>query len=149
MKKIVILNGPNLHRLVSRESNLYGTVTLPDLNQQLIQQAAASGFLLSCIQTNNEEQFIDAIYQVADDQAVGLIVNAAAFTHTSIAIRDALLAVALPFIEVHITNIYAREIFRQHSYLSDIAQGIIVGLGVNGYALALQALIAQQQQQSI
>ena len=104
---------------------------------------------MSCIQTNNEEQFIDAIYQVADDQAVGLIVNAAAFTHTSIAIRDALLAVALPFIEVHITNIYAREIFRQHSYLSDIAQGIIVGLGVNGYALALQALIAQQQQQSI
>ena len=143
MKKVLVLNGPNLNRLATREPEKYGAITLNILHNNLMQQAEQANLHLNCIQTNSETQFIETIHQAADEQVDFLIINAAAYTHTSIAIRDALLACQVPFIEVHISNIYAREAFRHHSYLSDIAQGIICGLGVEGYYLALQAIISK------
>ncbi|OGV49532.1 MAG: type II 3-dehydroquinate dehydratase [Legionellales bacterium RIFCSPHIGHO2_12_FULL_42_9] len=141
MKTILVLNGPNLDRLGLRETSIYGKITLDELNAILITKAENLGMCLSCFQTNSEAKFIETIHHAADTQINYLIVNAAAFTHTSIAIRDALLAAAIPFIEVHISNIYAREGFRRLSYLSDIAMGVISGLGVDGYLLALQAIL--------
>ena len=141
MKKIHILHGPNLNRLGLREPSLYGSTTLAELNAALMKQGQASNVALACMQTNSEATFIDLIHTAADEQVEYLIINPAALTHTSIAIRDALLAVKIPFIEVHISNIYAREPFRHHSTLSDIANGIICGLGTQGYHLALEAAI--------
>ena len=141
MKKILVLNGPNLNRLGTREPSIYGKTTLHDLNAMLEKQAQLAHAQLTCIQTNSEAEFINAIHKAGDENINYLIVNAAAFTHTSIAIRDALIAVNIPFIEVHLSNIYARESFRHHSYLSDIAQGIIYGLGSKSYRLALQAIL--------
>lgn len=141
MKKILVLHGPNLNRLGKREPQVYGSTTLRELNTALSAQATSAGFNLEAKQTNSEAELIDLIHQASDNHVAYLIVNPAAFTHTSIAIRDALAAAAIPFIEVHISNIYAREAFRQHSYFSDIAQGVISGLGVKGYSLALQAII--------
>lgn len=143
MKKILVLNGPNLNRLGSREPSVYGTTTLDELNAVLKECAEAAGVQLVCLQTNHEGEFINAIHHAADEGVDYLIVNAAALTHTSIAIRDAFIACKLPFIEVHISNIYARETFRHHSYLSDIAEGIICGFGVKSYYLALQAILAE------
>lgn len=141
MKKILVLHGPNLNRLGLREPSVYGSTTLAQLDALLVKQAEAAGLSLTSQQSNSEAALIDIIHQAAEDKIDYLIFNPAAFTHTSIAIRDALLAVNLPFIEVHISNIYAREIFRHHSYFSDIAHGVISGLGVKGYTLALQAII--------
>ncbi|MBA2652982.1 MAG: type II 3-dehydroquinate dehydratase [Tatlockia sp.] len=141
MKKILVLHGPNLNRLGNREPSVYGTTTLATLNADLKEQAKIAGLNLSCKQSNSEAELIDIIHQASDDGIAYFIINPAAFTHTSIALRDALAATAIPFIEVHISNIYTREIFRQHSYFSDIARGVISGLGVKGYSLALQAII--------
>ncbi|KTD23872.1 3-dehydroquinate dehydratase [Legionella lansingensis] len=141
MKKILVLHGPNLNRLGLREPDIYGSTTLKELNALLAQQAQAAGISLTSKQSNNEAELIEIIHQATDDKIDYLIINPAAFTHTSIALRDALLAGKLPFIEVHISNIYSREAFRHHSYFSDIATGVISGLGINGYSLALQAII--------
>ncbi len=141
MKKILVLHGPNINRLGLREPSLYGSTTLEELSAALSQQAKAAGFSLDSKQRNSEAELIDLIHQAGDEKVSYLIINPAAYTHTSIAIRDALLSVSIPFIEVHISNIYAREVFRQHSYISDIARGVISGLGVKGYFLALQAII--------
>lgn len=141
MNKILVLHGPNLNRLGIREPAVYGSTTLAELNTALTRQAKTAGLELHCKQSNSEAELIDMIHRAADDKVAYIIINPAAFTHTSIALRDALTAATIPFIEVHISNIYARESFRQHSYFSDIAQGVICGLGVKGYSLALQAII--------
>ena len=141
MKKILVLHGPNLNLLGLREPSVYGNTSLAALNERLQKQATESGFSLTAKQSNSEAELINAIHQTAVDHIDYLIINPAAYTHTSIAMRDALLAVQLPFIEVHISNIHARESFRQPSYFSDIAEGVISGLGANGYLLALQAII--------
>jgi 3-dehydroquinate dehydratase-2 len=143
MKKILVLHGPNLNLLGTREPLIYGSSTLKNINDCLIQEALNKNFTLSCFQSNSESDLIKAIHQASTDNIHYIIFNPAAFTHTSIALRDALSAVAIPFIEVHITNIYSREVFRQHSYFSDIAQGIISGFGMKGYLLALQAIIEE------
>lgn len=140
MKKILVLHGPNLNLLGLREPHLYGQQSLTDINTQLVREATAAGFALDALQSNSEAELIQAIHQAYLDQIDYLIINPAAFTHTSIALRDALVAVQIPFIEVHISNIYARESFRQHSYFSDIAQGVISGFGAYSYVLALHAL---------
>ncbi len=138
MKRVAIINGPNLNLLGTREPGLYGMRTLADLEKDLRTQAKAAGIGLDTFQSNNEGDLIDAI-QKSRGKADLLIVNAAAFTHTSVGIRDALLATGIPVIEVHLTNIYKRESFRHHSYLSDIAIGVISGFGPQSYALALDA----------
>lgn len=145
MKKILVLHGPNLNLLGTRETSIYGATSLDDINQHLINEATQSGLILHCYQSNSEADLIQAIHQARNDQVTYIIFNPAAYTHTSIALRDALGAVAIPFIEVHISNIYSREAFRHHSYFSDIAQGIISGFGVQGYLLALQAIIKELQ----
>lgn len=141
MNKILVLHGPNLNRLGIREPSVYGSTSLAELNTDLIKQAKAAKLELECKQSNSEGELIELIHQAADNKVAYLIINPAAFTHTSIAIRDALAAATIPFIEVHISNIYAREPFRHHSYFSDIARGVICGLGVKGYSLALEAII--------
>ncbi len=141
MKKILVLHGPNLNLLGLREPSVYGRTSLAELNEQLKMHADASGFILTAQQSNSEGELINTIQNAMNDKIAYIIINPAGFTTTSIAMRDALLAVQIPFIEVHISNVYARESFRQHSYFSDIAAGVIVGLGTNGYLLALQAII--------
>lgn len=140
MKKILVLHGPNLNLLGLREPHLYGRQSLSDINAQLTTEANAAGFALHALQSNSEAELIQAIHQAYLDQIDYIIMNPAAFTHTSIALRDALVAVQIPFIEVHISNIDARESFRAHSYFSDIAQGVISGFGAYSYILALHAL---------
>ncbi len=141
MKKILVLHGPNLNMLGLRETSLYGCTTLSSLDRHLQDIAEAAGHSVVTFKSNQESELIHAIHQAYVDQVDHIIINPAAFTHTSIALRDALLAVEIPFIEVHISNIYARESFRHRSYFSDIAQGIISGFGVQGYRLALNAII--------
>ena len=141
MKNILVMHGPNLNLLGVREPDVYGLDSLKQINEQLESQANAAGFNLTTVQSNSEAALIDAIHQAYYDKTDYLIINPAAFTHTSIALRDAILAVHIPFIEVHISNIYARESFRQHSWFSDIATGVISGLGTQGYMLALQTII--------
>lgn len=136
MQKIMIVHGPNLNLLGTREPSLYGSQTLHELNEALAQQARMLELELEVMQSNAEHVLIDAIQQTDADF---IVINAGAYTHTSIAIRDALLGVDIPFIEVHLSNVCAREPFRQLSYLSDIAQGVIQGFGVMSYHLALQA----------
>jgi 3-dehydroquinate dehydratase-2 len=143
MATLLVLNGPNLNLLGTREPGLYGQQTLDSIVAALQQQATDQGHQLSSLQSNAEFELIDAIHRARSDAIDFIIFNPAAFTHTSIALRDALLAVKIPFIEVHLSNVYAREPFRHHSYFSDIAKGTITGLGPLGYQLALQAAIAQ------
>jgi 3-dehydroquinate dehydratase-2 len=138
MAKILLINGPNLNLLGSREPELYGATTLADIESQLIMQAKALGHELEAVQSNAEAELVDRI-QAASGNTDFILINPGAFTHTSIALRDALLGVAIPFIEIHISNIHAREEFRRQSYFSDVAAGVIAGLGPQGYALALQA----------
>ncbi|MBA4696420.1 MAG: type II 3-dehydroquinate dehydratase [Legionella sp.] len=140
-EKILVLHGPNLNLLGTREPTLYGGATLQALNDKLVSQAACAGFELLHTQSNSESELMAHIHQALPQKIAYLIFNPAAFTHTSLALRDALLAVQLPFIEVHLTNIYARESFRHHSYFSDIAIGTITGMGIQGYFLALQAIL--------
>lgn len=144
MKKILVLHGPNLNLLGTREPSIYGNTTLDHINIQLIQNAMQSGFTLECYQSNSEGDLIQAIHQANIDKINYLIFNPAGFTHTSIALRDALCAVEIPFIEVHISNIYSRESFRHHSYFSDIAKGTISGFGTQGYLLALTSIIERE-----
>ncbi len=139
MGKLLLLNGPNLNRLGTREPQTYGHETLADIEQRLTTLAEANGHTLTCFQSNAETALIERIHQAGDDACDIILFNPAAFTHTSVALRDALLAVNLPFIEIHLSNVHAREAFRHHSYFSDIAIGVICGLGVHGYELALSA----------
>ena len=139
MARILVLNGPNLNLLGSREPGHYGTETLATLEQTL--RTAAGEHTLDFFQSNAEHELIDRIHQAGADGVAFILINPAALTHTSVALRDALLAVAIPFIEVHLSNVFAREAFRHHSYLSDVAVGVISGLGTHGYELALAAAL--------
>jgi 3-dehydroquinate dehydratase II len=143
MAKILVLNGPNLNLLGTREPEVYGKLTLADIEARLKKMAADSQHDLEFMQSNAENSLIERIHLARTEGVKFIIINPAAFTHTSVALRDALLAVAIPFIEVHLSNVHARESFRQHSYFSDIAIGTIVGLGAQGYELALQAAFAR------
>ena len=143
MSKILILNGPNLNLLGTREPEKYGLETLEQINQQLIDGANAAGHTATCFQSNAEHDLIQRIHDAKQEEVNYIIFNPGAFTHTSVAIRDALLGVAIPFIEVHLSNVHAREEFRRHSYFSDIADGVICGFGANSYNLALQAVVAK------
>ena len=136
MNKILLLNGPNLNMLGKREPHIYGSQTLTEIELHLEKSATAHGFDFDYFQANGEEAIIERIHQ-AFQQTDFIIINPGAFTHTSVAIRDALAAVAVPFVEIHLSNIHAREPFRHHSYLSDLAQGVICGLGTKGYDYAL------------
>jgi len=129
MAAILVLHGPNLNLLGSREPEIYGSETLDEINHRLQSEAERAGATLSCLQSNGEQELVEAVHQAREDGTEFIIVNPAAYTHTSVALRDALAAVAIPFIEVHISNVYAREPFRHHSYLSDIAEAVISGLG--------------------
>ncbi|PPC91852.1 MAG: type II 3-dehydroquinate dehydratase [Methylobacter sp.] len=139
MATITVLNGPNLNLLGQREPSLYGNQTLADIQLNLEKKAVDLKHELQFYQFNAEHEIINCIHNAFQRSVDFIIINPAAFTHTSVAIRDALLATRIPFIEVHLSNVYAREPFRKHSYLSDIAQGIICGLGAMGYELALEA----------
>ncbi len=141
MATIVVLNGPNLNLLGTREPGHYGQDTLESIRLALQRQAAGAGHDLLFVQSNSEPELIEAVHRAGSDGVAFIIANPAAFTHTSVALRDALLAVAIPFIEVHLSNVHAREPFRAHSYFSDIAEGVISGLGAQGYELALSAAI--------
>jgi 3-dehydroquinate dehydratase-2 len=138
MASILLLNGPNLNLLGTREPELYGATTLADIEAMLREQAAGLGHKFDAIQSNAEAELVDRV-QAAADNTDFIIINPGAFTHTSVALRDALLGVSIPFIEVHISNIHAREEFRRQSYFSDVAAGVIAGVGPQGYGLALQA----------
>jgi 3-dehydroquinate dehydratase-2 len=143
MARILLLNGPNLNLLGSREPAIYGTASLQDIETKLSAMALAQGHELVAAQSNAEHELIGKIQTAKRDGVGFVIINPGGFTHTSIALRDAFLAVDLPFIEIHLSNIFTREAFRHHSYLSDIAVGCIFGLGAIGYELALQAAIAR------
>lgn len=137
MGSILLLNGPNLNLLGTREPGIYGADTLASISQRLTEQARAAGFELQAFQSNHEGALVDRVHAARQDGTRYILLNPGAFTHTSIALRDALLAVSLPFVEIHLSNVHAREAFRHHSYFSDIAVGVICGLGPQGYELAL------------
>lgn len=141
MPTILVLHGPNLNLLGRREPEIYGTTTLEDINLAMQETCRSQGHHLQVLQSNAEYELIDRIHDAAQEGVNFIIINPAALTHTSVALRDALAGVAIPFIEVHISNVFAREPFRHHSYLSDIARGVICGLGVRGYHLALSAAL--------
>ena len=143
MPDLLVLNGPNLNLLGTREPEHYGSDTLDDINKRLQEQATQQGFSLECFQSNSEVELIEKIHQTKDTKVRFILMNPAAFTHTSVALRDALSGVGIPFIEIHLSNVHAREAFREHSYFSDIAVGVISGLGAIGYELALQAALQQ------
>ncbi|MBA2077127.1 MAG: type II 3-dehydroquinate dehydratase [Rhodanobacter sp. 68-29] len=143
MAKILVLHGPNLNLLGTREPAVYGHDTLADIDARLVRQAQAAGHELACFQSNAEHELIDRVQQARNEQVATILCNAGAFTHTSIALRDALAAVAIPFIEVHLSNVHAREAFRHHSHLAGIAVGVICGFGADSYRLALDAAIAR------
>ncbi len=141
MPRILLINGPNLNLLGSREPGIYGPVTLAEVEARLGKVASHAGAELLSFQSNAEHELVDRVQALATERVDFIIINPGAFTHSSIALRDALLAVAVPFIEVHISNVHARESFRQQSFFSDIATGSIVGLGTPGYELALMAVL--------
>jgi 3-dehydroquinate dehydratase-2 len=143
MARILLLNGPNLNLLGTREPAVYGTATLQDIETKLKGLAVAQGHELIALQSNAEHELIGQVQATKRDGIGFVIINPGAFTHTSIALRDAFLSVGTPFIEIHLSNVFAREAFRHHSYLSDIAVGCIYGLGPIGYELALEAAIAR------
>jgi len=143
MAKLLILNGPNLNLLGEREPGHYGSDTLATINLRLENTAQAAGHDLTSFQSNAEHDLVNQIHAAKKDGVAFIVINPAAFTHTSVAIRDALSATSIPFIEVHLSNVHAREAFRHHSFFSDIAVGVICGLGPIGYELALQAAIKQ------
>jgi 3-dehydroquinate dehydratase-2 len=143
MASILVLNGPNLNLLGSREPEVYGKLTLADINAGLLELSKDAGHHIQFLQSNAEYELVERIHAAKAEGIDFILINPAAFTHTSIALRDALLGVAIPFIEVHLSNVHARESFRHHSYLADVAVGSIVGLGAQGYELALQAAFAR------
>lgn len=142
MATILVLHGPNLNLLGLREPGIYGATTLDDINRNLTQTAIAAGHHLQTLQSNAEYELIDRIHDARKEGVDFIIINPAAFTHTSVALRDALLGVDIPFIEVHLSNVHKREAFRHHSYFSDVAQGVVCGFGATSYDLALQAALA-------
>ena len=143
MPDLLVINGPNLNLLGTREPEHYGSDTLDSINSRLSKIAADNSLTLESVQSNAEVELIEVVHKAAKDGVRFIIINPAAFTHTSIALRDALSGVDIPFIEIHLSNVHAREEFREHSYFSDIAVGVISGLGAQGYELALQAAISQ------
>jgi 3-dehydroquinate dehydratase-2 len=148
MASLLVLHGPNLNLLGTREPEIYGTDTLADINARLARQAQVAGHEISFLQSNAEHELVEAVQRAGQDGVGCIVINPGALTHTSIALRDALLGVAIPFIEVHLSNVHAREAFRQTSYLSDVAVGVITGLGAQGYeyAVARAGSIAEAQQ---
>ena len=139
--RILVIHGPNLNLLGTREPEHYGRVTLTDINVDLARLAEAAGVELDAFQSNHEGALIERIHAAREQGVRAIIINPAAYTHTSVALRDALAAVAIPFVEVHLSNVHAREPFRHHSYFSDLAIGVICGLGHQGYMLALEYLL--------
>ena len=138
--RLLLLNGPNLNLLGQREPGLYGTATLPQIESAMAEQARAMNAELDCFQSNFEGALVERVHQ-AMGQVDGILINAGAYTHTSIALRDALLGVSIPYVELHLSNTHARESFRHHSYLADRAIGVICGFGADSYRLALEALV--------
>ncbi|MFZ1912898.1 MAG: type II 3-dehydroquinate dehydratase, partial [Propionicimonas sp.] len=138
---VLVINGPNLNTLGTREPEVYGTVTLPEIEAALIAQGAAAGLSVDTYQSNHEGAIIDRLHAARVDGTRFIIINPGAFTHTSVAIRDAFAAIAVPFCEIHISNIHAREEFRRHSYLSGLAVGVMFGFGTHGYTLAMDFVI--------
>ncbi|HEX7369766.1 MAG TPA: type II 3-dehydroquinate dehydratase [Rhodanobacteraceae bacterium] len=145
MAKILVLHGPNLNLLGTREPDVYGHATLADIDAALVAQAASAGHALTAFQSNAEHGLIERVQAAKQDGTAFILVNPAAFTHTSVALRDALAAVAMPFIEVHLSNPHAREAFRHQSYFSDIAVGVIAGFGADSYRYALDAALKRLQ----
>ena len=141
MAKILVLHGPNLTLLGTREPDVYGRTTLGDIDTELARSAQMAGHELASLQSNAEHVLIERVHAAAHDGTAFILINPGAFTHTSIALRDALTAIAIPFVEVHLSNVHAREAFRRHSYFSDIAIGVIAGFGADSYRLALAAAI--------
>ncbi|WP_226665106.1 type II 3-dehydroquinate dehydratase [Microbulbifer aggregans] len=141
MAKLLLLHGPNLNLLGTREPQIYGSTTLAQINEAARAQCTDAGHQFDCLQSNSEAELVERIHQAFADKVDFIVINPAAFTHTSVALRDALAGVAIPFIEVHLSNPHAREPFRHHSYLSDLAQGVICGFGAGSYRLALQAAL--------
>lgn len=141
--KLLVLNGPNLNLLGKRETGIYGNATLEGINAKLAAVARELDVKLEIRQTNKEYELVEWVQNCREQGFAGILINPAAYGHTSIALRDALLAVAVPFVEVHISNTFAREEFRHHSYLSDIASGVIIGLGVDSYVLGLRGLVSR------
>jgi 3-dehydroquinate dehydratase-2 len=138
VKNILVIHGPNLNLLGSREPGIYGSVTLKEINEELLQLASKKNASLQHFQSNAEADLVNRVQLAAQEKIDFIVINPAAFTHTSVALRDALAAVDIPFIEVHISNVFAREAFRKESYFSDLAVGVISGLGIAGYQLAVQ-----------
>jgi len=143
MPDLLVINGPNLNLLGSREPEHYGSDTLDSINKTLLKMAGDNNLSLESVQSNAEAELIEIVHNAAKDKVRFIVINPAAFTHTSVALRDALSGVDIPFIEIHLSNVHAREAFREYSYFSDIAVGVISGLGAQGYELALQAAISQ------
>jgi len=147
MAELLVLNGPNLNLLGEREPEHYGSTTLEQINARLSAQAQAAGHRVSFFQSNAEHELVGQVQQAMRDRIAFILLNPAAYTHTSVALRDALAAARIPFIEVHLSNVHAREPFRKHSYFSDLAVGVISGLGSQGYELALAAAIERLKKQ--
>lgn len=145
MATILVLHGPNLNLLGTREPEIYGSTTLADINQTLSEKCFAAGHHLQTLQSNAEYELIERIHDARNEGINFIIINPAAFTHTSVALRDALSASAIPFVECHLSNVHSREAFRQHSYFSDIAVGVICGFGAQSYELALDAAMKHLQ----
>jgi 3-dehydroquinate dehydratase-2 len=143
MAHLLLLHGPNLNLLGTREPEVYGRTTLAQIDAALVDRAQAAGHVLDCLQSNAEHALVERIHAAREDGTAYILINPAAFTHTSVALRDALLGVGLPFVEIHLSNPHAREPFRHHSYLSDKADGVICGFGADSYRLALEAVIAR------
>jgi 3-dehydroquinate dehydratase-2 len=142
--QILVLHGPNLNLLGTREPAVYGSTTLAEIDAELVQMGADAGTQVASFQSNHEGALIDRVQAARTDGTDFILINPAAFTHTSVGLRDALAAVAIPFIEVHLSNVHRREAFRHHSYFSDLAEGVIVGLGSDGYRLALAHALKRQ-----
>jgi len=141
--RLLLLNGPNLNLLGTREPEVYGRTTLARIESMLRERCAQAGHELDCLQSNAEHELVERIQAARADGTAFILINPAAFTHTSVALRDALAAVAIPFIEVHLSNPHAREPFRHHSYLADLAVGVVAGFGADSYRLALEAALAR------
>ncbi|WP_322529322.1 type II 3-dehydroquinate dehydratase [Salinicola sp. LHM] len=143
MARLLVLNGPNLNLLGTREPAVYGTTTLEDIRIRLTERALSASHQLDWLQSNAEHELVERVHRAKQENIDFILLNPAAFTHTSVALRDALTGVAIPFIELHLSNVHAREPFRSHSYFSDVARGVIAGFGADSYVLALDAALAQ------
>ncbi len=143
MSKVLVINGPNLNLLGMREPHIYGATTLADVEAGLVAQGKALGVDVSCFQSNHEGAIVERIHQARGEGVAFVLINPGAYTHTSVAIRDALAGVAIPFVELHISNVHKREPFRHHSYLSDLAEAVMAGFGTPGYGLALQYIASR------